>query len=339
MDTILVSPERAGLELDEFLCLHHPGTTKGFWRAEVRAGHVLVDGEATSPAAALRRDQVVIVDVDDDAFSRAPRAPEAPLPILYEDERLLVVDKPPDLAAEPERWAQENASVAGALLSEARSRGDAEDGALAFRPRLLHRLDKDTSGAIAVAKDLDTERRLRTAFEEGTVDKEYVALVEGEVPIEDGAEHVIDVALDADARRSGRMRAVERGGKSARTIVSVAERFRGFTWLTCRPETGRTHQIRVHLAHFGFPLAVDPLYGRRTKLALSEIKAGYRPKPGRVERPLIDRLTLHARRLRLPGGPGGIAPVEVEAPLPDDLERVLKQLRKVRPHRTRRSSS
>ena len=124
------------------------------------------------------------------------------------------------------------------------------------------------------------------------------------------------------------MRVDFQSGKHAETWIRVEQPFRGFTLLRCRPRTGRTHQIRVHLAQLGFPLAVDPLYGRRTALTLSEIKAGYRPKPGRTEAPLIQRLTLHAHRLAFPTSRGQF--VAVEAPLPRDLARVLKQLEKVR---------
>ena len=122
-------------------------------------------------------------------------------------------------------------------------------------------------------------------------------------------------------------------GKEARTRISVEQRFRGFTLLRCEPMTGRTHQIRVHLAAKGFPLAVDPLYGRRRALPLSEIKAGYRAKPGRPESPLIDRLTLHALEIEfpLPSDPG--RSVRVQSPVPRDFARTLKQLGKVRPPR------
>jgi 23S rRNA-/tRNA-specific pseudouridylate synthase len=126
----------------------------------------------------------------------------------------------------------------------------------------------------------------------------------------------------------------ERGGRPSRTEIEVAQRFRGFTLLSCRPLTGRTHQIRVHLAHSGFPLAVDPAYGRRDALRLSELKAGYRPKRGRVERALIERLTLHARAVIFPPmseeGMQELGGLRVEAPLPVDLRRTLNQLSKVR---------
>ena len=105
--------------------------------------------------------------------------------------------------------------------------------------------------------------------------------------------------------------------------------------MRCEPVTGRTHQIRVHLAHEGFPLVIDPFYGRRAAMKLSEFKASYRPKRGMPEKPLMDRLTLHAERVVLPPVGDRAEPLEITSPLPRDYERVLKQLRKVRPPRRR----
>src|SRR5206468_5851573 len=113
-ETIVVPWERAGLELDEFLCLHFPEFSKGFLRRAVREGLILIDGMRASPSQRLRADQVLLVELDEDEAPPAPVAPEAALPILYEDEDLLVVDKPAGLAVEPERWARGAASLAGA---------------------------------------------------------------------------------------------------------------------------------------------------------------------------------------------------------------------------------
>ena len=335
------------MELDEFLCLNYPTLGKGFVRAQVGAGNVLVDGRPTRASHHLRRDQVVSVDFDGERLPVEPVAPSFRVPILYEDDAVLVVDKPAGLAVEPERWSRAAASLSGAVLAIAfeRAGGRREDGrpgegSLGFRPRLVHRIDRDTTGVVLVAKELEVERALRRAFEQGTVQKGYLALVEGEFALEDGAETIVSRPIAADSKRSGRMCVREEGGKPARTRVRVAERFRGFTLLRCEPLTGRTHQIRVHLAHEGTPLAVDPLYGHRDALKLSEIKRGYRAKPGAVEHPLIARLSLHAADICFPhlisgAGVSGIggALVRVEAPLPKDLSRALKQLSKVRPYR------
>jgi 23S rRNA pseudouridine1911/1915/1917 synthase len=336
---LIVPEERAGLELDEFLCLTFPLLGKGFLRSQVRAGAVLVDGTPSRPSQRLSPHQVVSVSFSEERTPKRPVAPATRVPILYEDEAVLVVDKPAGLAVEPERWRREAASLSGALVAEAFDRVGGEDergrpreGTLEWRPRLVHRIDKDTTGCVLVAKNLETERALRTAFEQGRVEKQYLALVEGEW-YEDEA-RVLDDPLASDPRRNGRM-IVRASGKPSRTEVEPHERFRGYTLMRCSPLTGRTHQIRVHMAEAGFPLAVDAFYGRHDQLLLSQIKAGYRSKRGSVERPLLDRLALHAWRLTIPdlAGGEGSPPLTIESPLPKDLERTLKQLRKVRPAR------
>ncbi len=332
-ENYVVAAEQVGLELDEFLCRHYPLTPKRVLRRLVRQGQVLVDGGAARPSQRLRVDQVVTVDaVEEELVSTRPAAPVEPPVCLFEDDEIYVVDKPARLLVEPDRWDAERPSLLGALhaASEEREPGDS------FRPRVVHRLDKGTSGIVLVAKNVDAERRLGAAFERGDVRKTYLALVEGECDLEDEQTDTIDLPLGPAPRRNGTMRVDAEGGKPALTRYSVEERFHGYTLLRCSPVTGRTHQLRVHLAEIGHPLAVDPLYGRRSVLLLSEIKAGYRPKPGRREAPLIERLTLHAWRLAFPAdrerAGGEDTEVTVEAPLPADFERALKQLRKVRPY-------
>lgn len=335
VEHLIVPVERAGLELDEFLCLSFPLANKGYLRRQVRFGAVLVDGGPARPSQRLRGDQVVSVDFEEEAAPIQPVAPDERVPILHEDDSVLVVNKPSDLAVEPERWRRDAACLSGALIAEAVDRvggldeeGRPSEGALEWRPRLVHRIDKGTSGCVLVAKSLEAERALRSAFEDGRVQKEYLAISEGEW-FEDEP-RLIDQPIAPGPRRSGRM-VVQEGGRPSQTRVVPQERFRGFTLLNCSPLTGRTHQIRVHLADAGFPLVVDPLYGRRDALKLSEFKPGYKSKRGAVERPLLGRLSLHAWRITFPDpvAPDGPA-LTVEAPIPEDLERVLKQMRKVR---------
>ena len=315
----------AGMELDEFLCQSFPSLSKRFLRGQVRSGRVLVDGTSARSSKRLRADQVVSVDFDESDVEEAVRAaPPFELSILHQDDALLVIDKPADLSVEPDRWDASKPSLVGALgqLGER----------LGCSLRIVHRLDKDTSGTVLVARSVEAERELREAFDGGRITKEYLALVEGEHPLADGEELIVDRPIGPDKKHGGTMR-VREDGKPARTRVRVEQRFRGYTLLRAEPLTGRTHQLRVHLSHEGFPLAVDPNYGRRSALLLSEIKAGYRPKPGRAERPLIDRLTLHAQRVVVPDTITGTTASAVEAPLPPDYQKTLKQMAKVRPFR------
>jgi 23S rRNA pseudouridine1911/1915/1917 synthase len=337
----VVPLERAGIELDELVCLLLPGVSKGFVRAQIRLGNILVDGQPANVTQRLRVDQVLVLDIDEEELPDMPVAPDLEIAVLYEDADLLVVDKPAGLAVEPERWHKHLGSLSGAVLRLALDREDADDAngdGEGFRPRIVHRLDKDTTGCVIVAKHIEAERVLRDAFanpELGGIRKRYLALVEGEHPLGDGEHELIELPLRPDDKKSGRMIVATSGGKPSRTRIEVAQRFRGYTLLACEPKTGRTHQIRVHLAAVGFPLVVDPAYGRRDALLLSEVKAGYRPKRGRVERPLIDRLTLHAASVvfRSPSDPA--REIFVESPLPADLARTFKQLAKVRASRRR----
>ena len=240
-ETIVVPCERAGLELDEFLCLHFPEFNKGFLRRAVREGLILIDGMRANPSQRLRADQVLLVDLDELEAPPAPVAPEAEVAILFGDAGLLVGDEPAGLAVEPERWARSAPSLAGALLALARARSPAPDGAsapLELRLRAVHRLDKDTTGVLVVAKHLEAERALRGAFEHDLVRKTYWALVEGEHPLPDGEEEEIDLPIGPDEKRSGRVVIDAVEGKPARTRISVLQRFRGFTWLACRPLSG-----------------------------------------------------------------------------------------------------
>jgi len=357
----VVPEEHAGLELDEYLCLVFPGVPKGALREEVRSGRVLFDGARVQPSKRVRAGTVVITRIRDAVLQRRRAVEIEPLAVLWESDGpanagCAVVEKPPGLAVEPERWDPEGGCVIDALQTWAERRATESDAR--FRPRLVHRLDKDTSGALLVAKDIETERRLAGAFASGHVRKEYLALVEGVPNLDDGEVWTIDLPLAEDARRAGRVRVDRRRGKPSRTEVWIEQRFDGYSLLRCRLLTGRTHQIRVHLAESGLPLAIDPLYGRRDAFLLSSVKRGYRPKRGRTERPLMERQTLHADALiflarpadeaALAAGPPEV-PRDLEpgasftsgpwtgvrAPLPADLTRVLKQLAKVRPARRR----
>lgn len=320
-----VDPDQAGMELDEFLSISFPRLSKGYLRRQLREGRVLVNGSPALHSRRLRAEQVVSVDIDEAVAEPAPvHIPSVELPVLFEDEHVIVVDKPANLVSEPDRWDEERPHLLASLASMASAGGDG------FRPRLVHRLDKDTSGCVVVAKTIEAERSLREAFDSGQVEKTYLALVDGEFS-ESGGESewkAIDFPIGPDRRKSGKM-CVNETGKAALTHVRVEKRYRGLTLLCCRPRTGRTHQVRVHLSASGFPLAIDPVYGHRRELMLSELKAGYRRKPGRPEHPLMDRLTLHAASLSFPHVDG--RRLVIESPVPRDFARVLKQLTKVRP--------
>lgn len=323
-ETRVVGQDHHGVPLDEYLSLCWPEIAKGTLRRLVRDGIVTVDGQPARPEQRLHKDQIVLLEREWEELSVRRHAPrKMSLDVLYRDEHLLAVHKPAGLPVEPSRWGEHPVHMGQALLAWAEE-GRRGDGTVEQRPRALHRLDLGTSGVLLYALNLDAERYYRALFAEQKVEKTYQALVIGEVrqPGE------IDAPLEAAKADGSRMQVASKGGKAARTEYEPLQRFRGYTWVEARPKTGRTHQIRVHLASIGHPLAVDPLYGGRERILLSELKPGYRAKPGRPERPLIDRLTLHAAAVRLPAMQGG--EIVVEAPLPKDLRILLSKMEKFR---------
>lgn len=234
---------------------------------------------------------------------------------LYEDAALLAVDKPPGALAVRGREGEAEPSLVDLLSKE---RGE--------KLFVVHRMDRGTSGVLLFARDPASHRSLCRAFEQGAVDKRYLALVRGEPAL---AELTVDVAL-VPARR-GKWRPAARGeqGKPSKTIFRVLERFAGFALLEALPKTGRGHQIRVHLKYAGFPLAVDPAYAGVDRILRGEV--GLTP-PDEV---LLGRTPLHAQRVRVPHPTRG-EPLTIEAPLPADLETALGLLRGLRAGRQQR---
>ena len=247
------------------------------------------------------------------------------MPVLAEDPHLLALDKPAGLLVSPDRYDRDRPNLMRLL----------HDGMAAGKPWATgrgldylanaHRLDFETSGVLLLAKDRPSLVRLAEMFGNGVPRKTYVALVSGTPP----AEFEVDLKLRPDHLDPSRMRWA-RDGKKALTRFVLREDFGGVSLVECRPETGRTHQIRVHLLAAGFPILGDPLYGGTRRLFLSQLKRGYRPKPGEEERSLTPRMALHAWRLELPHPVSG-EPFVAEAPWPRDIEVALKHLRRHSP--------
>lgn len=252
--------------------------------------------------------------------------------VLLHEPRLVVVAKPAGLPTIPSR--DEPDCVASRLAAQL---GIPFSGESDPRIRVVHRLDRGTSGVLLFATDVETQRHLSGQFEHGRVQKVYLALCRGAPPAESGE---IDAPIGPHPRRAGVM-AIRHDdeGKPAHTRWRVAERFAHLTLIEAMPATGRTHQIRVHLASIGLPLAIDPRYGsaagppgattsttgRGDALYLSEFKRGYK-RAGGAETPLMARLTLHAAQLTFTDGTGAVRTVAAE--LPKDFRITLQQLRR-----------
>lgn len=254
----------------------------------------------------------------------APSAGETwSVPVLFEDSRLFAVDKPAGLLTSPDRYDPERPNLMKLLHRDIERQADwAAKRGLQYLSN-AHRLDFETSGVLLLAKDKPALVSLANQFGSAHPEKVYVALVQG-VPEEDSFE--IDLKLKPDERAPGRMRWA-RDGKQSLTRFTVVKRFRGTALVECRPVTGRTHQIRVHLKAAGYPIYADDTYGDGKMLFLSSIKRAYRLKEGAEERPLTPSLALHAWKLTVTHPESGL-PVTITAPWPKDLEVAYKYLRR-----------
>jgi 23S rRNA pseudouridine1911/1915/1917 synthase len=245
------------------------------------------------------------------------------IPVLFEDEHVLALDKPSRLLTSPDRYDPQRPNLMK-LLHAGIERGApwAKQRGLVYLMN-AHRLDFETSGVILMAKDKPTLVSLADLFGNEKPVKIYAAVVHGN-PIKSSFE--VDAKLAAHPTRPGIVRVDEKDGKRALTKFDVMEKFNGYSLLKCQPFTGRTHQIRVHLRQAGSPIVGDALYGG-SPLLLSRLKSGYRLKPGKVERPLIDRVALHAEQLSFVNPASG-AEVTIQSAWPRDFSVAVKYLRR-----------
>ena len=292
---LVLPPSAAGQRFDAALAQALPQYSRSRLRSYIDGGLVSVDGAAAVATRKARGGEDVVVRAAPEPASTA-HAPQAiALSIVHEDGELLVVDKPAGLVVHPGSGNWEG-TLLNALLHHAPH--------LAAIPRagIVHRLDKDTSGLLVVAKTLQAQTHLVRQLQARTVKREYLALATGDL----ARGGTVDAPIGRHPTRRTTM-AVVATGKPARTHYDVVERFGLATLLACRLETGRTHQIRVHLASLGHPLVGDPAYGRRQPIS-------------------FPRQALHARRLGLVHPTQGTA-CQWESPLPPDFAALLDRLR------------
>lgn len=250
--------------------------------------------------------------------------------VIFEDETVIAFDKPSGLLVAPDRWDKKRANLMGMVHEK-----------LGKQVANVHRIDADTSGIVLCAKNKEALDFLSGQFQSKTVGKVYLALVallpaeramKVIAPIRDESGRLpaafeVDLALGEDENQPGRMRVFrKRGGKASMTQFATLEHFRNFAWVECRPLTGRTHQIRVHLAAAGAPVLNDVFYGDPTvQLLLSGLKRGYKGRAD--EKPLIQRLALHSSQLTFTH-PLTRERCTIDCPLPNEFEVALKYLRK-----------
>lgn len=320
-----VDESLAGQRLDAALASRLSDFSRAVLRRSIDSGSVTVDGVARKPSFKLTLgQQVVVPHIEPPPPGPQPEA--IPLDLLYEDDDLVAVNKPPGMVVHPAKghWA---GTLASALAHHFGENLSSFGGPT--RPGIVHRLDRDTSGVIVVAKHDQAHQRLADQFKDRTTEKQYLAIVLG-VPDRDA--DVIDrpIGDHPHAREKKAIRADHPSSREAITRYEVAERFAKHALIRCFPKTGRTHQIRVHMAHIRHPILCDKLYGGQAVASGKDLD----PKPSakthgsspKKSAAVLERQALHAERLSVTHPCTGER-LQLEAPLPEDLLRTLQALR------------
>ena len=287
-----------GLRLDQALARMFPQYSRNRLQQWVRSGHIRINGARCEPRKFVAGGEVIEIAPPPAPQGAAPAAQRMPLKIVFEDRDLIVIDKPVGLVVHPGAGVPDR-TLLNALLAHAPE--------LSAVPRagIVHRIDKDTSGLLVVAKNVIAQAKLAEQLASRTVRRVYLALVHGDPP----ASGVIDAPVGRDTRARTRM-AVTRRGKDARTRYRVLERYGRAALVECRLETGRTHQIRVHFQFIRHPLIGDTVYRRGTRHAV-----------------LFARQALHAAELELVHPRSGKT-MHWRSPLPRDMATLLERLRR-----------
>ncbi len=313
----VVKARMVGKRIDAYLTSRFPDYSRSVIQKVIDADAVLINGRPTKASYRVRLDDQIRVwlpDLGDDSF-----VPEdIPIGIVHEDAAFTVVNKPPGLVTHPGRgnWSGTMVNALQFHFDTLSSVGGEH------RPGIVHRLDRDTSGLLIVAKDDQAHKALAWQFESRTIRKEYLALVYG-VPSRDSDFIEKPLGTHPTQREKVAVRTLQDGGKEAVTFYEVLERFDGYALVRCKPKTGRTHQIRVHLAHIGHPIVADKAYAGRAALTLGDLLGPDYPEADTV---LLSRQALHAHALHLEHPLTG-EPLEFTAPLPEDMAAALAALR------------
>jgi len=300
--TIRFQVNAAGERLDKTIASFAPGLSRAVIQRLVKTAQVTVNGRASKPSYRVENgDEVVVYIPADQPPEVLPERMD--LDVVFEDDHLLALNKPAGMVVHPS-YGHQSGTLVNAILAgwpETTHVGGLE------RAGIVHRLDKDTSGLILVAKSDEVHKALQRLFQRRQVKKTYLGLVEGHVSPRNG---LIDAPIGRDKRQRKQM-AVVRSGREAQTGFQVLEFFEEHSLVELEPETGRTHQLRVHLAWMGYPIVGDRVYGYRK------------------QRLLTHRHFLHAHKLEL-NHPATLQPLSLAAPLPDDLRQLLRRLRRTR---------
>lgn len=313
---VTVEARAHGWRLDHYLTRIFPNHSRVLFQKAIEQQLVLVNGLPVKSSRRLRvndRIHVTLPEIPDSSLV----AENLPIEILYEDDAIAVINKPADMVTHPGK-----SNFTGTLAAAVQYHFDQlSDVAGQLRPGIVHRLDRDTTGVIVIAKDNQVHHRLSRQFEQREAKKEYRAIVRGKIEFDEG---LIRTHLKVHPKAHEKMIICEPDEKSREAITryQVLRRFRGFVEVRLFPETGRTHQLRVHLQSLKAPCVADRLYAGHDRLYLSELQG----KPvEKDEVPLIARQGLHAYQLKI-RHPVTEEWIAFEAPLPDDMQRTLDAL-------------
>ncbi len=300
-----VTREHHGKSLMKFLDAQAGPLDRQLVGAAARDGNLQLNGELAGPSITLRTGDLVTSSISLDQLARPPKHDR--LVMLHEDEHCVIATKQSGLPFD--------ASRVGSGRSALEKLTALQTGGGRLRPG--HRLDKDTSGLVITTRNQEAEHRLSAAFRSGEARVEYLAVIRRALREDSGQ---FDTPLGKRRKSDARMIADLKHGRPYSTLWHMEERLRGFSLLRLwAADTGRSHQVRAHLALAGHPIVCDRLYGEDDRLLLSQLKLDYRRKRGRPERPILQRPALHATRFRW-------GDLVVEAPLTEDLEVLMAQL-------------
>jgi 23S rRNA pseudouridine1911/1915/1917 synthase len=299
----VVPPAGDGLRLDQCLATLVGGHSRAYYQKLIRNGDITLRGRPCRRAETVHTGDEILIR-HPQAGPQRLEAEDIDFGILYEDDDILVINKPPDLVVHPAEGSRTGTLVHGLLFHDEESFTDMADENQ--RPGIVHRLDKDTSGVMVVAKNEDARRSLKASFKERDVEKTYLALVIGEFGAVTGS---IENQIGRNPRNRQKMAVVSEGGKHALTKYRVLGSANGCSLLEVRIYTGRTHQIRVHFSHLNHPILGDGMYGGNRAGLLHE----------------APRQLLHAWKLVFPHPRTGVMR-QYMAPLPDDFADALEAL-------------
>lgn len=315
---VTVEARAHGWRVDHYLSRMFPNYSRVLFQRAIEEQTVMVNGLPVKAARRLRVNDRLSIQLPSEPDNNL-QPEDIPIEVLFEDDAIAIINKPADMVTHPGKG-----NFRGTLAAAVQFHFDQLSSVAGqLRPGIVHRLDRDTTGVIIIAKDNQVHNRLTRQFEQREVKKEYHAIVRGTVPRD--ADY-IRTHLKPHPRQHERMIVCgpDDNAREAVTFYEVIERFRGFTYVRLRPETGRTHQLRVHMQSLRCPIVADRMYGGSDRLLLSELVAAEERVGQDAE--LVHRQALHARRIQF-RHPATDQSLQFESPLPVDMQQTLDALR------------